>query len=260
MTRKNGLICCTLLFSLTAAPLLHAQEPAPLPLPFPEASPSPEPYQVDGYSFTAMLGGTVSMSSNAETKLAPIARLQVSGPLALGGANPDRLPRLHVTADLEALPGDTIDQAGGIGATLEQFKALRFTVGISQRISKWQAFGAQSVATSIYADAGFATRLDGEQEPRDKAPRFTSFGVRFDERTSGSFLKLGVGPDQRLDGTWQLATHIDGYVRAYALKSGAAEMGLLMRAILGIDASSPSRPGLTGGRRDSVNVGFVAGF
>lgn len=222
--------------------------------------PSPTPVQVDGYSFAAMIGGTISMSSGAETKIQPIARLQVDGPLALGGANPDKLPRLHVMGDLEALPGDTIDQAGGIGATLEQFKALRFTVGISQRISKPLVSGAQVITTSLYADAGFATRLDGEFEARDKAPRFSSFGVRFDERTSGSFLKLGMGPDQRLTGDWQAAAHIDGYVRAYALKSGAAEIGLLIRAILGVNLSSPDHPNLTGGMRDSINVGFTAGF
>lgn len=239
------------LLALLAVPAF-AQGPPP--------SPSPTPVQVDGYAFAAMIGGTVSMSSGAETKIQPIARLQVDGPLALGSANPDKLPRLHVMADLEALPGDTIDQAGGIGATLEQFKALRFTVGISQRISTPLVAGTQVITTALYADAGFATRLDGEFEAQDKAPRFSSFGVRFDEKTSGSFLKLGVGPDQRLDSTWQAAAHIDGYVRAYALKSGAAEVGLLIRAILGINLSSPDHPGLTGGMKDSINVGFVAAF
>lgn len=233
--------------ALLAAPVL-AQEPTPTPI------------QVDGYSFAAMLGGTVSMSSGAETAIQPIARLQVDGPLALGSADPSKLPRLHVMADLEALPGDTIDQAGGIGATLEQFKALRFTVGISQRISTPLVAGAQIITTSLYADAGFATRLDGEFEARDKAPRFSSFGLRFDERASGSFLKLGLGPDQRLTGDWQAAAHIDGYVRAYALKSGAAEFGLLIRAILGVNLSSIDHPNLTGGIRDSINVGFVGGF
>lgn len=237
------------LLTLLAVPAL-AQDPTP----------SPTPYQVDGYSFTAMIGGTVSMSSEADTKVAPLARIQVSGPLALGSADPSKLPQLHVTADLEALPGETIDQAGGIGATIEQFRALRFTVGISQRISKWQAFGAQRIATSLYADAGFATRLDGAVQARDRAPRFASFGVRFDEATSGSYLKLGAGPDQRLDGQYQFVAHIDAYARAYALKSGAAEVGLLLRAILGVNASSPSRPNLTGGTRDSINVGFIAGF
>ena len=225
-----------------------------------DATPSPTPLEIDGYSFAAMLGGTVSMSSGAPTKIQPIARLQVDGPLALGSARPEKLPRLHVMADLEALPGDTIDQGGGIGTTLEQFRALRFSVGVSQRISKPLKAGAQVVTTSLYADAGFATRLDGEFEARDKAPRFSSFGLRFDERVSGSALKLGVGADQRLTGDWQAAAHIDGYVRAYALKSGAAEFGLLIRAILGINLSSPSRPGLTGGMRDSINVGFAGGF
>lgn len=224
-------------------------------------SPSPTPYTVDGYSFAAMIGGTVSMSSEAETKLAPIARLQVDGPLALGGADPTKLPRLHVTADLEALPGETIDESGGIGATLEQFRALRFTVGISQRISRRLVVGEQEITTSIYADAGFSTRLDGELKARDRAPRFASFGIRFDERRSGSYLKLGGGPDQRLDGTYQFGAHIDGYVKAYELKAaGGATIGLIVRAILGVDISSPSRPGLTGGRRDSINVGFAAGF
>lgn len=236
-----------LVLALFAAPAL-AQDPAP----------SPEP---DGYTFSAMLGGTVSMSPGTDTQIAPIARLQVDGPLAFGNADTARLPRLHVTADLEALPGQTIDQAAGISGTLAQFKSLRFTVGASQRVSKWVSAGKQQIATSLYIDGGFATRLDNEHVARDKAPRYVSAGVRFDEKTSGSFLKVGMGPDQRLDGTYQLAAHIEGYAKAYEAKAaGGAEVGVFVRAVLGVDISSPSRPGLTGGSADSINVGFLAGW
>lgn len=221
-------------------------------------APTPDP---DGYTFSAMVGGTVSMAPGTDTQLAPIARLQVDGPLAFGSAETAKLPRLHVTADLEALPGQTIDQTGGIAGTLAQFKSLRFTVGASQRISKWVEAGNQRIATSVYIDGGFSTRLDNEHVARDKAPRYVSAGVRFDEKTSGSFLKVGMGPDQRLDGTYQLATHIEAYAKAYEMKAdGGAEIGVFARAILGVDISSPTRPGLTGGAYDSVNVGFIAGW
>lgn len=235
------------LLTLLAVPAL-AQNPA-------------TPPQEDGYTFAAMLGGTVSMSPGTETQIAPIARLQVDGPLAFGSADTSRLPLLHVTADLEALPGQTIDQAAGISGTLAQFKSLRFTVGASQRISRWVTAGKQQIATSVYVDGGFATRLDNEHVARDKAPRYVSAGVRFDEKTSGSFLKVGLGPDQRLDGTYQLAAHIEGYAKAYEAKAaGGAEVGVFVRAVLGVNVSSPTRPNLTGGSTDSINVGTLVGW
>jgi hypothetical protein len=166
-----------------------------------------------------------------------------------------------VIGNLSALPGDEIDRDGGIGETLKAFKSIEFSVGISKRVSEWLVIGNQELASSVFAEAGFATRLDGDTVPRDKAPRWAAIGLRFDERKTGAYLKTAGALDQRLDGTYQLALNVSGYVRAYEFKSGTAgaEVGLLLRAILGIDASKRN-PELTGGRRDVVTVSSVVGW
>ena len=243
---KLLLSCALALFATTAS----AQDPVPTPTPF-----------GGGYSFAALFGPTVSMGASTETAVTPQAFVSVSGPIPIGSIAQDRLPVLHVIGNLSALPGDEIDREGGISATLKAFKSIEFSVGISKRISNWLVIGSQELATSVFVEAGFATRLDGDTVPRDKAPRWASVGLRFDDRKSGAYLKNAVALDQRLDGKYQLAMNISGYVKAYEFKSGSAgaEVGLLMRAILGIDASK-RYPELTGGRRDVVTVSSVFGW
>lgn len=233
-----------------------AQEPTPTPV-----VTATEPVVTDGFRVSAKIGGAVSMSSAAPSLLTPQARLAVSGPLALGNIAIDKLPILHVTGDLSALPGDTITQDGGISGTLSQFKALDFSVGVSYRISRWLPLnnGKQVVATSIIVKGGFATRLDGEEKARDKAPRYICAGFRFDENKSASFIETTPCLDQRLDGQYQVAMSITGMVTPFEFGSGA-DVSLYVKAILGIDASSPTRPGLTGSARDSVNVGTMLGW
>lgn len=241
-----------LLFAL--APIARAQDPTPTP------APSPTPV-LDGFSVAAKLGGSVSMSSNANTLLTPIAKVGVSGPLAIGAIKPESLPVLHVDGELSALPGDTIDQASGLSGTLAQFKALDFSVGLSKGISKWTPMnnGRFFVRTSVYLEAGFATRLDNEQKARDKAPRYGCLGLRFDEARTSSYLKTGFCADQRLDGSYQATATVTGIVTAFDFGPSAG-VSLYVKAILGLDFSSPTRPALTGANRDSVNVGTLMGW
>lgn len=241
------LACAVLLLSVPVS----AQEPAPTPVQKTD----------NGFNVQAKLGGSISMSSASTTLLAPIAKLIASGPLAFGSASVDKLPVLHVEAELSALPGDAIDKTGGISGTLAQFKALDFSIGVSKRVSQWLALndGGQKVATSFYAEAGFATRLSGEFEARDKAPRYGCAGLRFDERISKSYVKVGPCLDQRLDGHYQITTSVSAIVTPFEFGSGAG-VSIYVKAILGIDASSPTRPTLNGSRRDSVVVGTLLGW
>jgi hypothetical protein len=223
--------------------------------------PTPTPVALDGFKVSAKIGGSVSMSSAADTLLTPIAKLTASGPLAFGSIAVNKLPILHIDGELSALPGDTIDQGSGISGTLAQFKALEFSVGISKRVSQYLALnnGKQIVSTSVYGEAGFATRLDNEEKARDKAPRYGCLGLRFDEANSSSYLKLGPCLDQRLDGTYQVTASISGMVTPFEFGSGTG-VSIYVKAILGINVSSSSRPELTGSRRDSVNVGSLIGW
>lgn len=269
MARFNPLTSLALA-AILVAPAAFAQDPVLSPtaeivdkmMPIvdtPSPSPSPTP-ALDGFSVGAQIGGSVSMAPASDSLLTPVARISVSGPLALGSASADKLPVLHVDGELAALPGDTIDQAGGISSTLAQFKSLDFTLGLSYRVSKWLSVngGKHTVATSVYAEAGFATRLDNEHKARDKAPRYGCGGLRFDE-AGGSFVKAGMCADQRLDGSYQATATVTGNIVAFNFGESAGA-AIYVKAILGLNFSSPDHPELTGGARDSVNVGTLFGW
>lgn len=220
-------------------------------------APTPTP-ALDGFSVSAQGGASVSMSSTAGSLLTPIARLSVSGPLAIGSYSQEQLPVLHVDGELSALPGDTVDQTTGITGTIQQFKALEFSAGLSKRVSQWLAVGGgRVVSTSLFFEGGFATRLSTNAlEPRDKAPKFACGGLRFDEGVSASYIAMGFCADQRLDGQWQPVASVKGSVAAYQF-SGATGVSLFIHALLGVNLSSPAHPGLTGGSRDSIVVGTL---
>lgn len=251
-------IIASLLLTLSLS--VMAQEVTPSPAPLPAATPAPTP-SGDGFKVSAQLGGSVAMSSSASSLLTPIARLNASGPLAVGNVDITKLPILHVEGELSALPGDTISKDAGLSGTLAQFKALEFTIGISHRVSQWLPLnnGKQSVATSVYVEGGFATRLDNELKARDKAPRYGCAGLRFDEKMSSSFLKTGICLDQRLDGKYNITTTITALATPFEFGSGAG-VSIYVKAILGIDASTSTRPELNGSKRDSVMVGSTIGW
>lgn len=207
-----------------------------------------------GVSLTVQAGGLASISPEA-SGVAPLARVGVAWPLlrgvdSKGRALADRGPRVTVTADLTALPGEAVELSDP--AT---FRAIEATLGIDQPLGG-------KIAAAIGLRAGFASRLATDTEtPRDKAPRFGSVGMSF-SGTGGDHLFVGIGGDQRLTGEWEAAVLVEGAVRLYTAESGVFQGGalsLIGRAILGLDfgagaGADPGRP-----RRDSIAVGIAVG-
>lgn len=230
--RLAGIAAALLLAFLPAA---FAQD-APIPTPPPAADPA---------RITVLAGGLVSLGGGTEAPaLSPTARIAVEFPLA----DARLTPRLHVVADLSALPGDAVNLDDPT-----TFKALQFTVGVSQPVS-------ERIKAALYAQAGFATRLGTDPAPRDKAPRYWSAGLRFSGEAG--WLQLGLGLDQRLGGDlYQPAASVAGAVRLYEQEGGSlkgASVYLIGEAVLGLDLSTRFA-GRDGGHGDSVRVGIGVG-
>jgi hypothetical protein len=220
----------------------------------PEPTPTPAPEAPEGMHVSMLAGGLVSLSSETTGKLSPLARIAVDGPIALPNINPRHLPRVFVVADLTALPGDTIDLSN-----IETFKSIQLSLGVSQRVAEIRS-GEQRILTSLYAEAGFASRINGDIAPRDRAPRFGSIGVALEERTSGSFLRFGLAADQRLDGRYQPAAVIGGAVKLWDADTGSLKGARAMLSgtfILGLDLSYVT--GRAPARRDMIVVGLTVG-
>lgn len=225
----------------------------PTPAPTPEPSPTPKP---QGMKATVLAGGLVSFGSGASGgTMTPLAHVGINGPIPLAGIQPNHFPRVLVSADFTALPGDTASFP-----SLDTFKALEFEAAIAQKIAPEMRSGAQRITASLYAAAGFATRLPGDTEPRDQTPRYGVIGFRLDEWTSGSFLAVGIAADQRLDGLYQPAVLIRGGVLLKELGSGSLQGGramLIGDAILGLGYSYPV--GNAPVRRDVIRAGIAIG-
>jgi hypothetical protein len=213
---------------------------------------------VGGISLSVLAGGAVSLSSETDTALTPMARIQVDGPFALSDWSSLKGPRVYTHADLSALPGESLE-----ATTPETWRALRLEVGLYQWIGGLQA-GAQRITTSVFVEGRFWTRLPGDRAPRIKTARSVCGGLRFDERTLGSFLQLGLCTDQAVsrDETYQPVLGISGAVTLWEAdeKSTApkASVRLVGTALLGLDWSV-RYPGRDGGKGDLVLVGLAVG-
>jgi len=205
-------------------------EPAP-----PAGPPSTTRVQVYG-------GALVSFGSDAGTKATPTARIEVSADVASEGL----VPKLRVLADLSALPGDSIDIANP-----ETYKSLEFSVAVSQPLSHRLKF-------SLYAQGGFASRLPGDPEAVDKAPRWASFGLEF--ASDRGRLMVGFGPEQRLDTgqNYIPACHVSGIVGLWSNSEGA-QVAFAGDAILGLDLTSRF-PTLHAARHDVIRAGIMVGW
>ena len=189
----------------------------------------------------SILGGAlVLMGSEGDAALSPLARVLVTLPLAQGSRKGwlPIPPSLHVQADLSALQGETLSLED-----VSTWRALEFRVGASQRIHDF-------LNADLYAEAGFATRLPGELEARDRAVRWVGAGVRIG-RLGPGWLSLALGADQRLDGQYQPAVLLAGAIQI-GERAGVA-LFLTGDAILGLDYAG-SAP-----RRDVVRIGLAVG-
>ncbi|HKQ02664.1 MAG TPA: hypothetical protein VJ735_20265 [Actinomycetes bacterium] len=193
----------------------------------------------DEVSVSILAGGGVSMGSEASAAVTPMARVDVGVPVASWRM----APRLHVQLDLSALPGQAV--------SLEDpatFRALEFRLTLCQPI-------ADSLYLDLCTEAGFASRLPGDPEPRDRAVRWAAGLVRFG-RFGRGWLTVGVGGDQRLDGFYRPAVEVAGALKLYRADTGPLRGGsvqLLGDAVLGIDVYG------TGPRRDVIRIGMAVG-
>lgn len=225
--------------------------PAPSPIPTPRPTPAPE-----GWRVSVLAGALGSMATEADVEMSPLARVAGRGPLPLPGvANSDRLPRFLTTIDFTALPGDTLNILTGP----QTFRAVEARFGLAQRIAEVNPTG-QRIVTSLYIEAGFATRFTGDAAPADRTARWGMAGVRLDELRSGSYIAFGIDADQRLDGRYQPALLLDGAVELYREDQGAltgARMLLIGGAVLGLDYRYD--PHGVARRRNVVRVGLTVG-
>jgi hypothetical protein len=143
-----------------------------------------------------------------------------------------------VAFDLGALPGESLELTNP--AT---YRSIAVRGGLTQPLSSRLKF-------SLYASAGFATRLPGDTEPRDRTVRWASFGIRF--VGARGLLEVGGGPDERLGGGYMPTGHVRAalnlgeYAKVRAYFIGEALLALRL-------GYSPTE------RSDLVLVGFGVG-
>lgn len=213
-----------------------------------QAEQAPEPE--DGMHLGVLLGGQVSLSGRAQTSLAPLARVEVDGPIPFGKVQ--NTPWLRVRADFTALPGESIELQNP-----ETFRALQFSVSVSQRVFRALERGEQRIRLSVFAEGGFATRLPHDPAARDRSVRWGGGGLRLEERSRGAHISVALTGDQRLDGVYRAAVVIDGAVQLWRADEGelkGAKVSLIGQAILGLQIGKE-----VGAQGDVVGVGIAVG-
>lgn len=215
--------------------------------------------QPEGMSLRLSAGGEALFTGDASNTITPFARIEAVAPIPLftpkvtknadgtSTTNAWRWPQLEVTADLTGLPGgDAVDVT-----KLETFKAIELTVGVLQPVFRG---GHQQVSFGV--EAGFATRLAGSTQPRDRTARWGQVLAEVAHTEGAAYLRVGLGGDQRLDGDYRLVALVEGAVRLWRDDTAGATHGVEVRlvgdAILGL-----SMPGFLPSTHDCVRVGVV---
>lgn len=206
----------------------------------PEADPPGQTMAV-----SVMAGAQVGFATEADNAYEPFVRIGAKVPLA---PNPEA-PRLHAIIDLTGAQGAAIEVEEP-----QSWKSIEVSLGVS-------AYPFSKLNVGLWADGGFSSRLPGDTTPRVKAPRWAYGGVIFDRFKAGS-LKVGMGADQRLDGSYQPAITVKGWVALYQAETGpwaGAMITLVGDAILGVNLSEYSTD-LTGGLHDVIRAGLCVGW
>jgi hypothetical protein len=200
-------------------------------------------------SFEVAAGGLASVGGGADTAVDPGISLLFDAPLY--EQKDGKATRLEVDARLGVLQGQALGLAENTA-----FRAI----SVAGRL-------CQPLAVKLYfmpcIEAGFATRLAGDQAPRHTSARWLSFQIKA-ANARGDFLSVGVGPDERLDDGesgrtdagpyYQPAAQVGGSVRLWAPENTAVELRLVMQAVLFL------RTGYGGRDRapaDRVTVGIL---
>lgn len=246
--------------SLRAIPAIALSLAAATSLRFAAEARGAEPGSApDAMSLRVSAGGEGLLTGEPGSALTPVAKLEVEAPIPLfSGTARDkngdaydiswRWPRLQVAADFTGLPGQV---AGADIANFDTWKSIEIEFGLAQPVFRG---GHQRVSFGIAA--GWATRLPGLQEPRDKTARWGQLFAEIAQTEDAAYLRVGIGGDQRLNGDYRLAVIIRGAVRLLPpAKDGWLEqvdMRLVGDAILGLSIA-----GFVPSTRDVVRVGLV---
>lgn len=215
-------------------------DPEPVPEPTPPPAPPPSPAaKRQPISIRAYGGGLVSIATDTEAAIEPLAALHVSAPLTTSAKGPS----LVVHADLTAGPGETIDFTTGV----QTFKAIELGVAVVQPLGGPLLF-------NLYLEGGFASRLATDPEPVDRLPGWWSGGLLFATADRDHWLKVGMGPDERLSGDWALSVHVAG--QAKVGERAGVSLFLVGSLIRALDLSSY---GYVVPARDSLRLGVAVG-
>lgn len=181
--------------------------------------------------YVSVVAGAINtLSSQDPYKLAPTAAIETYAQTSDSLYTPD----LAVKVNLSSLPGESISLNDA-----SSFTSLEFEVGLSQKIP--------GIFPKLYGGFGIATRLPGEDKPRNNAAKYFTGGIIFSTHDNSSYLYVGGGPDQRLDSSsyYLINGHIEGMLKLYNYKD--AKLSLRGNAILG-------------GSSSLVRIGIVVGI
>ena len=203
------------------------------------AEPAPEPTPPPNMKLSLLAGGVASLSADA-SGVAPLVRIRAEARLSKS----DKGPNIHVLADLTALPGESIALEDP-----QTYRALEFSAALSQPLPSPLLF-------SVYAEAGFASRLPSDPAPRDRSAKWGSAGFLFQTKDRAGRLTLGLGGDQRLSGEWVAAVQVTGHVKIREAKG--VSVYLVGSAVLALDLGA--RNAAAPIARDSVRAGIAIGI
>lgn len=186
--------------------------------------------------------GAVVLNGEAPTAVLPELNVDVKGPLAIGTRAP---ATVYSELKLYGLPSELEDVE-----VLKTLKAVDLSVGLQREVGRI-AIGTQIITTAVFAEAGFSTRLAHEPAPLTRYPRHGAVGFRIGEEVSGAHLRVGIGPDQRLDGAYQPALKVRGQVRLWKHSESGVSLILRGTGILSINDLSATWPGA---KRDVLSI------
>lgn len=192
--------------------------------------------QADGMTLRLSAGGQGLFTGDTANILTPFARIEATAPIPLWSTTAEkswRWPQLEVTADLTGLPG----QKAGVDVTnFDTWKAIETAVALVEPVFRG---GYQQVSFGV--QAGFATRLPGSTEPRNKTARWGQVLAEVAHTEGAAYLRVGLGGDQRLDGDYRLVALMKGSVRLWRDDTDGATHGVEVRlmgdAILGLSVA-----------------------
>lgn len=239
--------------------IMHIEERIPLYVPSdepgvkedPTLPAPPEAEKIPGMELEISAGGVGAFTSGEDGAVKPFVRLKTVTPLPILDEKQSQWwPRGYVVADFTGLPGRSV-----VLSDLNTYNSVEVRLGIAQT-----CFQNEFQRLGLYAEGGFATRLQGSETepPLNRTVRWGGGGISIEQKEGKAWVHLGLIGDQRItaDFSYAPAVQVAGSVRIWTEDKGAlAKVGVSIsgEAILGLASGYLS--GET--RRDIVRIGFT---